>query len=137
MNSQQAPETLSPLKRALEAIQELRARLESAESEAREPIAIIGMAGRFPGGANTVESFWELMRDRVDAITEVPQSRWDVNAYYDSDPEAPGKMYTRHGGFLGDILGFDADFFGISPREAANMDPQQRLLLEVSWEALE
>lgn len=102
-----------------------------------EPIAIIGMSCRFPGGANTPEAFWQLLRDGRDAITEVPAERWNVDAYYDPDPNAPGKMYTRYGGFLQDISKFDAHFFGISPREALRMDPQQRLLAEVAWEALE
>src|SRR5581483_3698113 len=102
-----------------------------------EPIAIIGMACRFPGGANTPERFWELLKDGFDAISEVPAGRWDVDAFYDPDPAAPGKMYTRFGGFLADLDQFDAPFFGISPREAVKMHPQQRLLLEVAWEALE
>jgi len=102
-----------------------------------EPIAIIGMACRFPGGANTPESFWELLKSGFDAISEVPAERWDVDAFYSPDPDAPGKMYTRSGGFLADLDQFDAPFFGISPREAVKMHPQQRLLLEVAWEALE
>ena len=102
-----------------------------------DPVAIIGMACRFPGGAHTPESFWTLLAEGREGIVEVPPSRWDVNAYYHPDPEAPGRIATRWGGFLDGIDQFDAPFFGISPREAALMDPQQRVLLEVLWEALE
>jgi acyl transferase domain-containing protein/acyl carrier protein len=102
-----------------------------------EPIAIVGLACRFPGGADTPEAFWELLRDGVDATSEIPGDRWDVDAWYDADLEAPGKMYVRRGGFLRDVASFEPRFFGISPREAESMDPQQRLLLEVAWEALE
>jgi acyl transferase domain-containing protein len=101
-----------------------------------EPIAIVGIGCRFPG-ANNPESFWELLRDGVDAITEVPADRWDVDAFYDPEPGIPGKMYTRYGGFIDQVDQFDPSFFGISPREAERMDPQQRLVLEVAWEALE
>ena len=104
---------------------------------AREPIAIIGMGCRFPGGADDPDTFFRLLLEGRDAITEVPKDRWDIDAYYSPDPDAPGKMSTRYGGFLRDIRGFDPEFFGISPREAAGMDPQHRLMLEVSWEALE
>src|SRR5262245_26750377 len=116
---------------------ELKARLEKLENSRQEPIAIIGMACRFPGGATDLESFWELLRNGVDAVTEIPPDRWDVDAFYDSDPDAPGKMYCRRGGFLRDIDRFDPLFFNISPREASSLDPQYRLLLEVTWEALE
>ena len=101
-----------------------------------EPIAIIGIGCRFPGARNP-QAFWELIRDGVDAISEVPQSRWEHNCYYDSDPKQPGKTNTRYGGFLEQIDYFEPQFFGISPREAVTMDPQQRLLLEVAWETLE
>ncbi len=102
-----------------------------------EPIAVIGMACRFPGRADTPEAFWRLLSEGRDAICEVPRDRWDIEALYDPDPGAPGRMCCRHGGFIDRVDGLDADFFGISPREAVGMDPQQRLLLEVSWEALE
>ncbi|HVG20002.1 MAG TPA: SDR family NAD(P)-dependent oxidoreductase, partial [Blastocatellia bacterium] len=104
---------------------------------AREPVAIIGIGCRFPSAADSPEAFWRLLRDGVDAITEVPPHRWKIDDYYDPDPDKPGKMYSRHGGFIQDADKFDASFFRISPREAASMDPQQRLALEVSWEALE
>ncbi|HWU89452.1 MAG TPA: beta-ketoacyl synthase N-terminal-like domain-containing protein, partial [Kofleriaceae bacterium] len=103
---------------------------------ADEPIAIVGIGCRFPG-ATGPEAFWRLLRDGVDAITEVPADRWDIDAYFDADLRTPGKMTTRWGGFLERIDGFDAAFFGISPREALEMDPQQRLMLQVAWEALE
>ena len=111
---------------------------EDYKRQVKEPIAIIGMSCRFPGGANDIKSFWNLLSKGYDGITAVPSDRWDVEAFYDPDPEAPGKMYVRTGGFLNTPVDtFDAQFFGISPREAEYMDPQQRLLLEVAWEALE
>ena len=129
-------ENATPLKRALLLIERLQARLDAVERESTEPVAIIGMSCRFPG-APSVEAYWALLRNGVDAISEVPPDRWDVDAYYDPDPDAPAKMVTRWGGFIRDVDQFDPQFFGISPREASRMDPQQRLLLECSWEALE
>ena len=102
----------------------------------REPIAIIGIGCRFPG-AQGVEDFWQLLCGGVDAITEIPQERWDVNEIYDAGPDEPGKLNTRWGGFLDHIDQFDPSFFKISRREAVRMDPQQRLLLETAWEALD
>ena len=104
--------------------------------DAPEPIAIVGMACRFPK-APDLASFWRLLADGVDAITEVPKDRWDAAALFDPDPNTPSKLTTRWGGFLEHIDRFDPQFFGISPREAVQMDPQQRLVLELAWEALE
>jgi myxalamid-type polyketide synthase MxaB len=109
---------------------------DGKKKPANEPIAIIGIGCRFPG-ANGPRAYWELLRGGVDVITEVPLSRFDIDAFYDSRPGVPGKLATRWGGFLEQVDQFDAGFFGISPREASRMDPQQRLLLEVTWEALE
>ena len=101
-----------------------------------DPIAIIGIGCRFPGSSGPQE-FWQSIRDGLDAITEVPADRFDLDEVYDSDPTVAGKVNTRWGGFVDQVDQFDPQFFGISPREAARMDPQQRLLLEVTWEALE
>jgi acyl transferase domain-containing protein/NAD(P)-dependent dehydrogenase (short-subunit alcohol dehydrogenase family)/acyl carrier protein len=110
---------------------------KSSRRAASEPIAVVSMACRFPGGANTVEAFWDLLRDGVDAITEVPANRWDAWSRYHPDAAHPGSITTRHGGFIDDVDRFDATFFGISGREALHLDPQHRLLLEVSWQLLE
>ena len=124
------PQPLSPLKRALLAIEDMRAKLAAIQSEQTEPIAIVGMGCRFPGGANDPESFWRLLRNGVDAISEIPPQRWNLEDYYSADPDSPGKMYIRHAGLISDVDQFDPSFFGISPREAVSLDPQQRLLLE-------
>jgi acyl transferase domain-containing protein len=127
---------LSPKRLALLAA-ELNSNLERLKRQSAEPIAIIGMGCRFPGGANDPDSFWRLLIEGRDGIGEVPPDRWDAESYYDPNPDVPGKASTRWGGFLTGVDGFDPEFFGISPREAVGMDPQQRLLLEVAWEALE
>jgi acyl transferase domain-containing protein len=105
-------------------------------SDPNEMIAVVGLSCRLPGGADP-EAFWKLLAGGSSAIGEVPRDRWDVDAYYDPDPDKAGKIYTRYGGFISDVDQFDAAFFQISPKEAKSLDPQQRLLLELSWEALE
>ncbi|MEH1781706.1 MAG: type I polyketide synthase [Nostoc sp.] len=120
-----------------ELLEQVHNKLEAVDREKSEPIAIIGMGCRFPGNANNPASLWRLLQDGVDAVGEVPSDRWDVDAFYDPDPEAPSKSYTRNGSFIQEVDQFDPQFFGMSPREAASLDPQQRLLLEVTWEALE
>jgi phthiocerol/phenolphthiocerol synthesis type-I polyketide synthase B len=106
-------------------------------SRRHDAVAIVGIGCRFPGGASDVESFWRLLSEGKDAITEIPHDRMDLNHYFDAAPATPGRITSRWGGYLDRIDEFDADFFGISPREAERMDPQQRLLLETGWEALE
>jgi acyl transferase domain-containing protein len=127
----------SAVKQALLAVETMKARLAAAEGAGREPIAVIGVACRFPGGAGSAAELWPLLRDGVDAVRRIPPERWDADAYYDPDPSVPGRTHAPFGAFLDGIDLFDAPFFRISPIEAANMDPQQRLLMEVSWEALE
>ena len=122
---------------SLEIIHHLEKRLARAESVFKEPVAIVGMGCRFPGGGESPESFWRFLESGGDGIGEIPADRWDLHAWYDPDPDTPGKMAVRRGGFLPAIDEFDAKFFGISPREAMSMDPQLRLFLEVAWEALE
>ena len=136
MPSHAAPDDLSPLKRAILTIEDLKTRLARVESPV--PIAVIGMGCRFPGGVNGPEAFWRLLMDGRSGIVETPPERWNSADWYDPDRNAPGKMNMRRAGFLADgIDRFDAGFFSIAPREATSMDPQQRLLLEVAWETLE
>jgi acyl transferase domain-containing protein/acyl carrier protein len=111
--------------------------IEALQTRDAAPIAICGMACRFPGGAEDPDAFWRLLDEGRDAIRPIPADRWDAEAYFDADPSAPGRIGVRNGGFLDTVSGFDAAFFGIAQREARSMDPQQRLLLELSWEALE
>jgi amino acid adenylation domain-containing protein len=127
---------LTPLRKATLVIKHLRQRLEQMEATAREPIAVIGLACRFPG-AEDANAFWTLLERGDDATREVPPERWDVDAFYDPTPGTPGKMYCKRGGFIDCVDQFDPQFFRIAPREAIGIDPQQRLLLETCWLALE
>ena len=138
MNEDKQSIDLSPNKLALLKIRELKERLAEAEQgSGREDIAIVSMACRFPKSSNTPEKFWESLTAGTDESTEIPEGRWDLDAFFDEDPDVPGKMYARRGAFLDNIDQMDPEFFGISPREATWVDPQQRLLMEVGWEALE
>lgn len=133
------PDRRAIITEALRKIDDLTARLAVAEQSSTEPIAVVGMGCRFPGGVNNPEQFWELLRDGRSGIGRVPAERWDADAFFTDDHTVPGTICSRDGGFLSGWQPdeFDAEFFAISPREAAAMDPQQRLFLEVAWEALE
>ncbi|WP_394831622.1 type I polyketide synthase [Pendulispora rubella] len=130
---------LDYLRRATLKLHGAEERLRRIESERNEPIAIVAVGCRYPGAVRDEESFWRLLDEGIDAVTEVPLERWDIDAWYDPDPDAAGKMISRWGGFLNtaELERFDAPFFGLSPGEARSIDPQLRLLLETSWEALE
>ena len=128
---------LSPNKQALLKIRELKQQLAEAKDVTSEPIAIVSMACRFPKSADTPEKFWDSLIQQEDLVTDVPDDRWELDAFVDDDPDVPGKMYARRGVFLENVDQMDPEFFGISPREATWVDPQQRLLMEVGWEAIE
>ncbi|KUI31921.1 polyketide synthase [Mycobacterium sp. IS-1742] len=134
-----SPDRRAIITEALRKIDDLTARLEIAERGQYEPIAVVGIGCRLPGGVGDPEEFWRLLCDGRSGIVEVPSKRWDADEFYSADTSVPGTICTREGGFLTgwEPDEFDAEFFGISPREAAAMDPQQRLLMEVAWEALE
>jgi len=132
-----SPDARTALKDAVVEIRRLRAELDKAQKSHGEPVAVVAMACRFPGGASDPDSYWQLLRDGTCAVKPSPEGRWDIDAWLDPDPDAAGRLYSQHGGYLSDVDAFDPEVFGISPREAKGMDPQQRILLEVAWEALE
>ncbi|GAB1340732.1 hypothetical protein ACE1SV_73220 [Streptomyces sp. E-15] len=137
MTDRPVPDSRAALAAALREIWRLKSQLAARPPRTPEPVAIVGLGCRFPGGSDDPRRFWEFLDRGGDGITEVPASRWDAGRYDGGPEHAPGRTVSRRGGFLTSVDGFDARFFGVSPREAAFMDPQTRLLLEVSWEALE
>ena len=137
MTTPSQPDYRALLTRSLLAVERLEKELAAHNHAKTEPIAVVGMACRYPGSANDTGSYWSLLASGRDAVTVVPPNRWDAEASFDADPDAVGKSYTRWGAFIDRVDEFDAAFFGISPREAVSLDPQQRMLLEVTWEALE
>jgi amino acid adenylation domain-containing protein len=128
---------MTPMQKAVIALQSQRARIAALEQAGSAPIAIVGMACRYPAGSDTPDALWDAVRDGRDGSREVPADRWDIDALYDPTPGSPGKMYVRQGCFIDGVDQFDPLFFRISPREAIGIDPQQRLLLETTWQALE
>lgn len=136
-NTHQEIDLKAQLQKSLIAIKKLKDKLNESERSKNEPIAVVGMDCRFPGGANNPEAFWKLLYNNEVGISEIPSNRWNLEDYYNPSQDVEGKIYTKCAGFIDNVENFDAGFFNISPREVMSMDPQQRLLLEVCWHALE
>lgn len=137
MSAQDQEKSKKLLQDALVELRKTKSRLHAIEASQSEAIAVVGMGCRFPGGVDSPDKLWSLLKNGVDAITDMVDERWNGEEYFDANPEAPGKLYTKGNGLVSDVDMFDAEFFGIAPMEARLMDPQQRLLLEATWNALE
>ncbi|MCG8667952.1 MAG: polyketide synthase, partial [Pseudomonadales bacterium] len=137
MTSKNNKDTSSVLKQAVKELRRTKQELNKLQQERHEPIAVIGLGCRFPGGVDSPQKLWNALLDGEDLITEMKDERWPADDFYDPDPEAIGKLYTKCNGLVDEVDQFDADFFGITPNEAILMEPQQRLVLETTWQALE